>query len=167
VSAPWSDARNGGRGGSLRLVPLEIVTVAPAAGEQVLVLRERGGRRLLPVTVGPFEAAAIRQALGGHASARPSPHELLAQVIVRLGGRLERVCIHDLREETFFSQLELRGEAGLLEVDCRTSDAVVLAIRCACPILVEEEVLQRAGVLPRPRGDSSDPIGGAEPPRAP
>ena len=135
------------------MIPLEVVRVGQLqrGGEHVLVLRERGGRRFLPITIGRFEAMAIQRALDRAHTARPSAHDLLVSVITRLGGRLERVCIHDLRDDTFFSQLELAGDVGLLEVDCRTSDAVALAVRLACPILADEDVLARAAVVPRPR----------------
>jgi bifunctional DNase/RNase len=115
------------------------------------VLSEQDGERLLPITVGEFEAKAIVRAANRIPQARPSTHDLLAAVVSRLRARLERVVIHDLRDETFFCQLELVGEVGLLEVDCRTSDAVALALRLDSPIYAMPEVLAKAGVLPRQR----------------
>jgi bifunctional DNase/RNase len=119
--------------------------------DHLLVLREQDGERLLPITIGRYEAHAILRATGRAPAGRPGAHDLLASVIARLGGTLERVLIHDLREDTFFSQLELVGEHGLMEVDCRTSDAVALAVRLEAPIFATREVVERAAVLPRHR----------------
>lgn len=133
------------------MVQVDFLSVGKLEGteEHLLVLREHEGMRLLPITIGRYEASAIHRARQGVPTARPSVHELLAMVIVRLGGALVRVVIHDLREDTFFAQLELMSPRGLLEVDCRASDAVALALQVPCPILVAEEVLERAGVVPR------------------
>jgi len=133
------------------MVRMEILHISALQENRdyLLVLRERDGRRLLPITIGGVEARAIAHAAHGEPVRRPSTHDLLATVIGRLGGRLARVVIHDLREETFYCQLELDGDRGVLEVDCRTSDAVALAVRTDSPIFATEEVLDRAAVLPR------------------
>ena len=140
------------------MIRLDVLQVSRLQGgeECLLVLREREGERLLPITIGPFEAHAIAQAGGGAARTRPGTHDLLASVIGRLRGTLDRVVIHDLRDETFYCQLELSGERGLLEVDCRTSDAVALALRTDSPIFATEEVIARAAVLPRQRADAGE-----------
>lgn len=135
------------------MIRMNVLSVGKLQGgdEHLLVLREHDGERLLPITIGRYEAQAILRAVNGSHPSRPSAHDLMASVVGRLGGTLARVVIHDLRDDTFFSQLELTGERGLLEVDCRTSDAVALAVRLESPIFAEEEVLTRAGVLPRPK----------------
>jgi len=119
--------------------------------EYLLILREHGGERLLPVSIGSYEARAIARASHHEASLRPSTHDLLSAVIARLGGTLVAAVIHDLRAETFYCQLELQGERGLLEVDCRTSDAVALALRTDSPIFATEDVLAQAAVVPKTR----------------
>lgn len=144
------------------------VSAIQGAEEYLLVLREQGGLRLLPISIGGHEAMAIARAANGDQVVRPSTHDLLATVIGRLGATLARVVIHDLRAETFYCQLELDGERGVLEVDCRTSDAVALAVRTDSPIFATEEVLGRAAILPRQRAsrsgdDADDPEAGAAP----
>jgi bifunctional DNase/RNase len=139
------------------VVRLDVLQVSKLQGSEecLLVLREHGGERLLPITIGQFEAHAIAQAANRVAGLRPSTHDLLAVVVGRLRAALERVVIHDLRDETFYCQLELRGDRGLLEIDCRTSDAVALALRTDSPVFATEEVLARAAVLPRQRADAA------------
>ncbi len=139
---------------------MELLQVSRLQGSEecLLVLREVDGERLLPITIGEFEAKAIARAANHVAQARPSTHDLLAAVVLRLRAKLERVVIHDLRDETFFCQLELTGERGLLEVDCRTSDAVALALRLESPVFATEEVIKKAAVLPRQNLSSSSGI---------
>jgi bifunctional DNase/RNase len=149
------------------VIRLDVLQVSRLQGtdECLLVLRERDGERLLPITIGPYEAHAIAAAHARAAGSRPLTHDLLAAVIGRLRASLQRVLIHDLRDDTFYCQLELSGDHGLLEIDCRTSDAVALALRTESPIFATEEVLERAAVLPRPgAGSGADPEGeGAAP----
>ncbi len=130
----------------------------PAGEAYFLVLREAGAERRLILQIGPFEAAMIGMALGGAPAPRPFTHDLLVQAITRLGGRVERVLIHDVREETFIGVLEVGTERGLIELDCRPSDGVALALRTSAAILVAEEVLAKAGVVPEePEGPSGQP----------
>lgn len=145
------------------MIPLDVLTVGKLQGsdEYFVILREHDGDRLLPIHIGPFEALAISRGMTGGPQPRPFTHDLLGAVIGRLGAKLERVLVHDLRDDTFFSQLELGTDRGLLEVDCRTSDAVALAVRMRSPIFATEEVVARAAVLPQPGGlddEDDDPI---------
>lgn len=143
--------------GGIGMVRMELLHVSALedSRDYLLVLREQGGRRLLPITIGGVEARAIAHAANGEHALRPSTHDLLVAVIGRLGASLARVVIHDLRSETFYCQLELDGERGVLEVDCRTSDAVALAVRTESPIFATEDLLGRAAVLPRQRASHS------------
>jgi len=140
------------------MIPMDVLTVGRLQGsdQYFVVLREQNGDRLIPIQIGPFEAIAISRGITGGPQPRPFTHDLLATVITRLGAKLERVVVHDLRDDTFFSQLELGTDRGLLEVDCRTSDAIALAVRLDCPILATEEVVLRAAVMPKPRGLDED-----------
>lgn len=128
----------------------------PAGESYFLVLREAEGHRRLVLQIGPFEAAMIGMALGGNPVPRPFTHDLLAQAIARLGGQVARVLIHDVRDETFIGVLEVTTERGLLELDCRPSDGVAVALRTKAAILASEEVLARAGVVPQEH-DGADP----------
>ena len=133
------------------MIRMELLQVSRLQGSEecLLVLREVDGERLLPITIGEFEAKAIARAANHVPQPRPSTHDLLATVVLRLRAKLDRVVIHDLRDETFFCQLELTGERGLLEIDCRTSDAVALAMRLESPVFATEDVIKKAAVLPR------------------
>jgi len=87
------------------------------------------------------EAFAIDRRLKCIRTPRPLTHELLAAVIEHLGGQLEKIVINDLKEHTFFSQLLIRQDGKLIEIDSRPSDAIALGVANDIPIYVEEHVL--------------------------
>ena len=105
--------------------------------------------RRFPIVIGLPEAQAIERRLKGITIKRPQTHDLLANVIERLGGELESICINDLAEGTFFAVLRVRDADGeLVEIDSRPSDAIALGIAGGVPIFVEEHVLAAASEEP-------------------
>lgn len=111
--------------------------------EQVIVLREKEGERLLPILIGIFEAQAIHIKIHGERLPRPLTHDLLASVIEALGAELKLVLINKLQENTFYARLILERDGEDVEVDSRPSDAIALAIRVDAPLYVNEEVLEQ------------------------
>lgn len=115
--------------------------------EQVIMLREKNGERVLPIVIGINEADAIRLKVSGVELPRPLTHDLLRSTITELGAELERIVIHDLRQGTFFAKLVLKTRDGQgREVDARPSDAIALALRAGAPILAEESLLDLSPV---------------------
>ena len=115
--------------------------------EQVIMLREKNGERVLLIVIGINEADAIRLKVSGVELPRPLTHDLLHNTIAELGAELERIVIHDLRQGTFFAKLVLKTCDGQdREVDARPSDAVALALRAGAPILAEENLLDLSPV---------------------
>jgi bifunctional DNase/RNase len=131
------------------MVQMQVFSVGQVQNSQehLLILREQDGQRLLPISIGLYEATAIAVGAESIHMPRPMTHDLLAAVISRMQGSLARVVIHDLRDETFICQLEIVTEKGVIEVDCRPSDAVAVALRTESPIFVTEEVLAQAAVV--------------------
>lgn len=118
------------------------------ANAPVVVLKEVGGERVLPIWIGPGEASAIATELQGFRPPRPLTHDLLKHVLAGLGGELRRVNLTGLREGTYYAELLIaRGEA-LFGVDARPSDSIALALRCSAPIYAAEELLTREGDSP-------------------
>jgi len=136
-------------------VTVEGMLLDPTTGSPVVRLVEKpatGSRELpmkreLPIWIGPFEAQAIALELQGVPPPRPLTHDLMKQIVERLGGKLERVEITDLRDGTYFATVLLHGPGGKgLHVDSRPSDAIALALRLRGPIFVEEEVFAKSAV---------------------
>jgi len=129
------------------MVEMELskIIIDEKSQEQVIVLKEKNGNRLLPIMIGINEAAAIRIKFGGFKPLRPLTHDLLKSVIEHLGAKLERVVIDKLVNSTFHAKLILKTEKGEYKrVDARPSDSIALAVRVNSPIFVEEEVLNKS-----------------------
>jgi bifunctional DNase/RNase len=119
------------------------IVISDTSEQQIIILRERDGDRQFPIVIGITEALAIDRRAKGILTPRPLTHDLLASVIENLGGELERVVVHELRDHTFYAKLIIRRDGGLLEVDSRPSDAIALGVAGDTPIYVAETVLQQ------------------------
>lgn len=110
-----------------------------------VVLRAEDGR-VLPIYIGLAEAISIFTALRGEIPPRPMTHDLMVDVISKLNAKIEKIVIDDLVDNTFYARLILKHNDTTIEVDARPSDSIALAVRIACPIYVEEEVIEEAGL---------------------
>jgi hypothetical protein len=119
-------------------------------GLPVVRLVEKDGTkaaRELPIWIGPFEAQAIAVEMQGLPPPRPMTHDLMKQLVEGLGGRLEQVVIEDLRGSTYVATLHIAGPEGKgVRVDARPSDAIALALRLHGPILVDEDLFEKAAL---------------------
>ncbi|WP_228767794.1 bifunctional nuclease family protein [Candidatus Velamenicoccus archaeovorus] len=117
--------------------------------DQIIVLKEKNGSRLMPIIIGYLEANAIKLKVSGVTPPRPLTHDLLFSVIEGLGASVAKILIDALENNTFYAKLVLRlsGEASEKIIDARPSDAVAMAVRAHAPIFVEEEVIKRSEVF--------------------
>ena len=128
-------------------VVLSKIKIDETRNDQVIVLKEKEGNRLLPVVIGIAEVNAIKLKLSGIKPPRPLTHDLIMSVIENLGAKLKKVLIDRLQNNTFYAKLYLEGTDGKETlIDARPSDSVALALRSGVPLYVEEEVLNEAGV---------------------
>lgn len=124
-------------------VPVELsrIVIVETSPQQVIFLKEKGGERYFPITIGVNEALAIDRRLKRFEMPRPMTHDLLAGVIDAMGGRLDKIVINDLRKRIFYAKLVISRGDEILEVDSRPSDAVALGVGFDTPIFVAEHVL--------------------------
>lgn len=122
------------------------VRVEMPSNAPIVLVRPIAGGALLPIWIGPNEAAAIAMAQQGVAAPRPLTHDLFIATMLQLGTPLLSVRITRLEEGVFFAELVFAEQA----VDARPSDAIALALRAGVPILLSDEVLAEAGVAPDP-----------------
>ncbi|HIE50620.1 MAG TPA: bifunctional nuclease family protein, partial [Armatimonadetes bacterium] len=73
---------------------------------------------------------------------RPMTHDLLLNVIRRLGGEVERLLIDDLWNNTFYAKICINTGEEVVEIDCRPSDGIALALRAEVPIVVADAVME-------------------------
>jgi bifunctional DNase/RNase len=120
---------------------LKRIIISEIHEQQVITLKEVDGDRSFPIVIGIFEATSIDRRVKGITNPRPLTHDLVANTVDQLGGELQDVYINDLREHTYFAKLRVRQEGELIEIDCRPSDAIALAVTAKVPIYVAEDVL--------------------------
>ncbi len=137
-------------------VKIDSVRVSLMSQHRIVVLKELDAARFLPIWIGPFEADAITIELQGVEVQRPLTHDLLKSVIHKLDAEVINVVITELRNDTFYAQINLRVNGRRVEVDSRPSDAIALAVRERVPIYVAEEVMEQAAITPEPDIESGE-----------
>ena len=130
-------------GGQVRELEVVGVRVELPNNQPIVLLREAGGERYLPIWIGAAEATAIAYAQQGVVPPRPLTHDLFKDVLEALHRRLEEVRIVAVREGIFFASLVFDGG---VEVSSRSSDAIALALRTGTRIVGSDEVLDAEGV---------------------
>ena len=116
------------------------------AGAYALILAEKHGDRRLPIIIGGVEAQAIAIQVENIKPARPLTHDLFKNLADQLNINLKEVVINDLVEGIFHAKLVLEQGEHEVEVDARSSDAIALALRFACPIFTYEFIMSAAGL---------------------
>ena len=126
--------------------PLDVVgvRVEMPSNQPIVLLREIGGERYLPIWIGAVEATAIAFAQQGVTPARPMTHDLMRDLITALNADLRQIRISELRDGVFYAELVF-GTG--IEVSARPSDAIALALRTGTPIFGADAVLDEAGIV--------------------
>ncbi len=118
--------------------------VDPITNMPIVLLKDKEGNRVLSIWVGIFEANAIALQIENISTPRPMTHDLLRNVISDLDGRVDRIVVCDLKDNTLYAIIHLTVKGERVAVDARPSDAIALALRTRAPILVEERVIDNA-----------------------
>ena len=122
---------------------LSRIVIRETSDQQSVHLREKDGSRQFPIVIGIFEAWAIDRRVRDRKTPRPMTHDLMASLVDALGGKLTRIVISDLKNNTFYAKLIFeRGGGDTVEVDARPSDAIALAVHLDAPIFVDESVIE-------------------------
>lgn len=123
---------------------LRRIIISEVDDHQVIILKEVDGDRSFPIVIGIFEATSIDRRVKGMQAPRPLTHDLITAVVEQMGGDIQDIVISDLKEHTYFAKLRIRKDGELIEVDCRPSDAIALAVTARVAIFVSEDVLGEA-----------------------
>ncbi|MFA6470604.1 MAG: bifunctional nuclease family protein [Candidatus Latescibacterota bacterium] len=107
----------------------------------VVLLKERDGKRLLPIWIGPNEAGIIALELSGMSYKRPLTHDLLKSILKGFSAHLQKVVVSALKENTFYAKFYLlASENEIIEIDARPSDSITMALKMKSPIYISEEL---------------------------
>lgn len=127
-------------------VELQVINITNSQaqiGAFAMLLGEVDGERQLPIIIGPAEAQATALYLKGVKTPRPLTHDLFITSLTVLGASLIRVLIYKAKDGIFYSYIYLKKDNEIIRIDARTSDAIALAVRADCPILIYESILEQ------------------------
>ncbi len=131
------------------MIEMKIMGIAidTASGSPIIVLNDLEKRKALPIWIGSAEASAIIRKIENIKVIRPMTHDLIIDIIEKIGCSVVRIEINDVEKDTYYSTIYLLNSAGEeLEIDARPSDAIAIAIRADAPIFVSAKVLANGGV---------------------
>jgi bifunctional DNase/RNase len=133
-----------------KLIRLKVIGISYSqtqSGAYALILAEEKGERRIPIIIGGFEAQAIVIKLENLEPPRPLTHDLFKSFAEACGITVEQVLINKLREGIFYSEIVCTDGERRFQIDSRTSDAVALALRFECPVFIESQILNEAGIV--------------------
>lgn len=119
------------------------------SNQYIVLLESKETGRVFPIWIGMAEAMAIEIKRKHITTTRPMTHDLLADIIKKLNGRMKRVIIHSLRNNIYYAFILLEQGGKEITVDSRPSDAIALSLRTGAPIFVAKSIFdsQSIGML--------------------
>ena len=115
--------------------------------EQIIVLKEVKGKRIFPIIIGIYEAAAIDRKIKNIKTPRPLTHDLIINFVRAFNSSITKIIINDIKKNTFYSRIFLKFNGKEIEIDSRPSDAIVLAVHLKVPIYVDEKIIKEVGTI--------------------
>ena len=120
------------------------LTMDPITNTPIVILKDLEEKKAIPIWIGIFEASAIATEIEKITFSRPMTHDLLNEILKVLKAEVLRVEIHDLRNNTFFANIQLLTDGNVITIDARPSDAIAIALRAGAPIFVDTKVIEKS-----------------------
>jgi hypothetical protein len=130
--------------GSRIEMKVEGLTLDPVTNMPIIILKDLEGNRSLPIWIGIFEANAIALEMEKVNPPRPMTHDLIKNIFDSVDANVTKICVSDLKDNTFFAVITVQVGDTSVDIDSRPSDAIAVALRMNATILVEEKVLNEA-----------------------
>ena len=131
------------------MIEMKVMGIAldTRTGSPIVVLHDKENRKALPIWIGSAEASSIIRKIENLTVSRPMTHDLIINIIEKVGYTLDRVEINDVEKDTYYATLFLTDkENNVIEIDSRPSDAITIAIRVDAPIFVTANVISNGSV---------------------
>jgi len=123
-------------------------TLDSIAGRPVVILKDARDSNTIPIWISTTEAFALAAELAfcdGATNIRSK--DLMALFLEKTGTEIGAIIIEGLTDGVFTASVKfLRGDEEFL-VEVRPCEAIMAALKYKMPILVSEDVLQRASVV--------------------
>lgn len=89
----------------------------------------------------------LQMYLTGSERPRPYTHDLINLIFRGLNIRLKQIVINDIQDTVYFARLFIEQQIGeelhIVEIDCRPSDALTLALMNNVPVYCTRAVLEK------------------------
>ena len=128
----------------LRLMVISRLALDSSTKNPIVILKEVDGERSLPIWIGLLEANAIASELEGIKFSRPMTHDLLKNMMDRLGIEVKSVEVSDLKNDTYYALIHIIHNGREISIDARPSDALALSLRCGAPIFASENAIDKS-----------------------
>lgn len=116
----------------------------PLTNTPIIILKDKEGKKSLPIWVGYPEATAIALQMETVVTPRPMTHDLIKNILTEINVGVNHICVNDLKDNTFYAVISVNTDRGVIEIDSRPSDAIAVALRVNAPIFVTTKVLESA-----------------------
>ncbi|MEE8574398.1 MAG: bifunctional nuclease family protein [Thermodesulfobacteriota bacterium] len=134
------------------------IALDPFTNVPIVILKDEKEEQTLPIWIGVLEASAIATELEKLSFSRPMTHDLLNEILKTTKVEVSRIEVTDLKENVYYAKIYMDSAAGgELVVDARPSDAIAVALRANCPILVDAGVLEKSKSIDM-RGSSGESL---------
>lgn len=144
-------------------VVIDSIRVGLISQQRVVILREVDAERYLAIWIDPYMAEQITFSLQEVEVARPMTHDLLREILKSMDAKVLRVEVLSLKGDVFFGNIVIEAGNDIFNIDSRPSDALALAVRAHVPILIANEVMEAAGIIPEDDVDLEFENGGTLP----
>jgi len=116
------------------------------SGSYIVVLSEVKGNRKIPVVIKGSDAQQIALKLENIKSPRPLTHDLFKSFADKFEITINEVLIHSIVEGVFYCRIFSSNGVEDIEVETTIGDAITLSLTFKCPLMVNLEVLETAGI---------------------
>ena len=125
------------------VVPTQVRAVLPTKEGCAVFLGNK--EKVFIIYVDANVGAAITMFMRETPKERPLTHDLMANVMMALGAKVERIVINELKSQTYYARLIVSAENELqqrkiIEIDARPSDCIAMAIQQKAQVFVSREV---------------------------
>jgi len=147
--------------GQIMMIQMKVagITIDPLTSTPIVILKDMEEKKAIPIWIGLFEASAIATRLENISFSRPMTHDLIKNIIDKLEAKLLKVEINDLKNNTYYAEMHLAQETGVIVIDARPSDAIAVALRTDAPIYVDDNVIERSrNVDVSPQGEELEKL---------
>lgn len=129
-----------------KLIEVKLVglVLEPVSKAPVIILKPTRENKIIPIWIGEYEANAITMELENIIPPRPMTHDLINDIVCKMKSKVEKVVITDFVENTYYAELYIRRKNELTVIDCRPSDAVLIAMKCQCNTYISDQVYNTA-----------------------